>query len=80
MLVLTSIVRYKQAMAPKKTNNLLTITMAAEHLGISRQAVALAIKRGKLPSMKIGNVHLIQKDSLDLYKKTAKPGRPRSKG
>jgi excisionase family DNA binding protein len=54
-----------EATEPKKP---LSTTEAAVLLGITRQAVTAACKRGDLPSQKIGNTYIIAPDDLANYK------------
>lgn len=56
----------KPAKAP---DGMLTITQAAEALGISRQAIFLRIKSGALPSEKVGKIWAIPADAV---KKTSR--------
>jgi excisionase family DNA binding protein len=50
--------------------NYLTVPEAAQYLGVSRQAVQDAIKRGRLPASKISaRRYLIHKDDVALYQR-----------
>jgi len=65
-------------MSPKvELSNLLTITQAAKVLGITRAAVSVAITRKRIKVHKIDHIRLIPRASLEHYKKTRKPGRPK---
>lgn len=50
------------------TNDLMTITQAADMLKISRQAVWKAIDKNRLPAENIGGIWLILKDDVLRYK------------
>ncbi|MCH7915718.1 MAG: helix-turn-helix domain-containing protein [Deltaproteobacteria bacterium] len=67
-------------MAARKTlSNLLTIPQAAKILGTTRQAVSLAITRKRIKVHKIDHIRLIPRASLERYKTSRKPGRPKKK-
>ena len=59
--------------------NPLTLPQAAKILGITRQAVSVAIARKRIKVLKIDHIRLISRASLEQYKKTRKPGRPKKK-
>ena len=46
----------------------MTVTDAAKKLGINRQAVYEAIKRGNIGHVKVGNTTLVKTKSVDNYK------------
>ena len=58
----------------------LSLTQAAKILGISRQSVWEAIKKGRIKARKVGNQFTIRRDAINKYD-SAKlpPGRPRKK-
>ncbi len=67
-------------MSPKiEISTLLTLSQAAKILGITRHAVSMAISRKRIKVLKIDHVRLIPRASLEKYKKTRKPGRPKKK-
>jgi len=45
----------------------LTVTEAAEKLGISRNSAYEAAKRGEIPTIKIGRLVLVPRDSFDRF-------------
>ena len=53
----------------------ITVSEAAEQLGISRQAVLLAVKRNALKARRVGPVFLIDVASLNSYRPRQKRGR-----
>jgi excisionase family DNA binding protein len=61
--------------------NLLTVQQAAKLLNITPAAVHKAIKRGRLPHLKLGRVFVIQRADLIQYSKTksvgGRPKKPR---
>ena len=60
----------------KNLSNMLTIPQAAKELRITRQAVAYAIKKGRLKVLRFGHVNLIPRSVVKEYKKTRRPGGP----
>jgi excisionase family DNA binding protein len=54
--------------------NLVTVQQAAKLLNITPAAIHKAIKRGRLPCLKLGRVFLIQRDDLTQYRKTKSVG------
>ncbi|HWP59037.1 MAG TPA: helix-turn-helix domain-containing protein [Candidatus Acidoferrales bacterium] len=60
-----------------RLSHLLTVRMAAEYLGCSRQAVWDAVKRRRLETVQVGKVVLITRASVARYRKTRRPGGPR---
>lgn len=54
----------------------LTITEAAERLGVSRQRVHQLIKQGRLEAEQVGHIWIIPESALDDIKKVPM-GRPR---
>jgi len=63
----------------KNLSDLLTIPQAAKILKTTRQAVSLAIARGRIKVHKIDHIRLIPRASLERYKTSRKPGRPKKK-
>ena len=61
------------------TSKVMTVAAAAAELKISRQAVWLAISKGRLKTVAIGGVTFVSKQSLQQYLKTRRPGGPKSK-
>jgi excisionase family DNA binding protein len=57
----------------------LTVVQAAKRLGISRAAVLMAIKQGKLKAVRIGHIKLLARKAVDQYKKSRKIGRRRKR-
>lgn len=55
--------------------NLISTTEAATRLGISSRRVVALIKSGRLPSQRIGRIHLVKPDDLSLIEDRP-PGRP----
>lgn len=47
-----------------------SVTQAADYLGIARQNVHKAIKRGKIKAHKIGNVYMIREKEVERYRET----------
>lgn len=76
---ITYLVGKPGAMAAKKNHlaDLLTITQAARLLGVTRQTISAAVKRGRIKARKVGHVSLISSASIKQYKKTRKPAPPR---
>jgi len=54
----------------------ISVTQAAEHIGISRAAVYKAIQVKKLKALHIGNVTVVDKQSAIEYKKDRETGTP----
>ena len=71
-----------QRMAPKvETEDLLTVAQAAKLLKISAAAIHKAIKRNRLPYVKLGGRFLIQRADLIQYSKNKSVGgRPKRLG
>ena len=63
----------------KNLSNLLTVTQAARLLGLTRQTIWEAVKKGRIKSQRVGHVSLIPRSSLQQYKSSRKPGRPRKR-
>ncbi|HEY1234486.1 MAG TPA: helix-turn-helix domain-containing protein [Candidatus Binatia bacterium] len=62
-------------MTPKvEIQNLVTVQQAAELLNISAAAIHKAIKRGRLPYLKLGRLIVIQRADLIRYNKTKSVG------
>ena len=62
-------------MTPKvDIQNLLTVQQAAKLLNITPAAIHKAIKRGRLPCLKLGRLFLIQRTDLIHYSKTKSVG------
>ncbi len=60
--------------------NFLSVTEAAELLGVTRQQVLKLINSGTLKAEKLGIVYAVSADSVKNYEaKDRKPGRPPSK-
>jgi excisionase family DNA binding protein len=61
--------------------NLVTVQQAAKLLNITPAAIHKAIKRGRLPHLKLGRVFVIQRADLIQYSKTksvgGRPKKPR---
>lgn len=57
------------------STNLLSVSEAAEKLGISRWRINQLINQGRLPAQKIGRAYVVKELDLDLVK-DRKPGRP----
>ena len=63
------------AMTPKvDIQNLVTVQQAAKILNITAAAIHKAIKRGRLPCLKLGRLFLIQRADLIHYSKTKSVG------
>jgi len=54
--------------------NLVTVQQAAKVLNITPAAIHKAIKRGRLPYLKLGRVFVIQRTDLIQYRKTKSVG------
>ena len=69
-------------MSARNLSNLLTMAQAARLLGVTRQTIWGAIKRGRIKvAAKVGHVPLVSRSSLTAYRRSpGKPGRPRKKG
>jgi excisionase family DNA binding protein len=62
-------------MTPKiDTDKLVTASQAARLLKITPAAIYKAIKRGRLPSVKIGRIFVIDQAHLKLYRKNKSVG------
>jgi excisionase family DNA binding protein len=64
-------------------DELLTVSQAAERLGLSRKTVWLQINRGVLSAARLGSVWVITAREVDRYARENKGkvgGRPREKG
>ena len=60
------------------THDLLTSTQAAAYLGVTRQAVSMAAKAGKVGT-RYGAVYMFTRDELDRWRAERHPGgRPKS--
>ena len=70
-----------ETMTPRiDTEKLVTVTEAAKILKIGRMGVHQAIKRGKLPAIKLGGVFLINRSDLPKYERSKSlGGRPKKK-
>jgi excisionase family DNA binding protein len=55
--------------------NLLSVSQAADKLGISRWRINQLIKEGRLPAQKVGRAYVIKESDLKLVE-DRKPGRP----
>lgn len=55
--------------------NLLSVSEAAERLGVHRTRVHALIKAGRLPARRVGSVYLIEEKDLKMVE-DRKPGRP----
>ncbi len=68
-------------MSVRNLSNLLTMAQAARLLGVTRQTIWGAIKRGRIKvAAKVGHVPLVSRSSLTAYRLSpGKPG-PRKKG
>jgi excisionase family DNA binding protein len=67
-------------MKKSKTSDLLTITLAASKLKVSRQNIYQAIERGRLKASRVGSVLLLSLADLDRYGKSRQhTGRPPKK-
>ena len=69
-------------MAAKKNqlSEMLTLTQAAKLLGLARQTIWDAVKRGRIKARKIGHVSLVSRSSVERYRTTRKrTGRPPKK-
>jgi excisionase family DNA binding protein len=57
----------------------LTLTEAAEHLGISPETLRHQIKNGRLKAEKLGSFWVVAEDELERYRSASRgrPGRPR---
>jgi excisionase family DNA binding protein len=63
------------------TDKLVTVPEAAKLLNITPAAIHKAIKRGRLPYLKLGGVFLIQRTDLIHYRKSKSVGgRPKKIG
>lgn len=58
--------------------NLISTAQAAEKLGVSIRRVVALIHAGRLPTTKVGRIHLIQPKHLEQVA-DRKPGRPAAK-
>lgn len=57
-----------------------SVTEAANLLGVSKDAIHVAIKKGYLQARRNGNMLFIHKDELARYRREKRnPGRPRQK-
>ncbi len=68
-------------MSARNLSNLLTMAQAARLLGVTRQTIWGAIKKGRIKvAAKVGHVPLVSRSSLTAYRRSpGKPGRPRKK-
>lgn len=57
------------------SQDLISVTEAADRLGVTRGRVAQLISEGRLPASKVGHVFVIQAQDLELVK-DRRPGRP----
>jgi hypothetical protein len=62
-----------------ETRKLMSVMDAARYLQIGRQAVWLAIAKGRLTTLKIAGTTFIHTQSVHDYKRTRHPGGPKSK-
>jgi excisionase family DNA binding protein len=60
--------------------NLVTVPQAAKLLNITSAAIYKAIKRGRLPMLKLGRVFLVQRADLTRYRENKSVGgRPKKR-
>jgi excisionase family DNA binding protein len=59
---------------PNKLPEIMTITQAARIAGKTKQAISNAVKRGRITSVRIGHVALINRSALLHYLKTVRGG------
>ena len=61
----------------------MTVTQAAEALGISRTAVLQAIDRGSIPAERFGPIYMLRCADVEVYREqrpwSRKPGWPQGK-
>lgn len=68
----------KKKEEPKAEGGLLSLTQAGRELGITRQGVLYAIKRGYLQAVKVGPYRLVPWHSVEAYRKNRpRPGFPK---
>jgi hypothetical protein len=68
------------AMTPKiDTRKVMTVANAARALKISRQAAWLAVGNGRLKTIEVGGLTFVTQQSVNQYRKTRRPGGPKSK-
>ena len=64
--------------ARRNLSDVLGLPEAAKFLGVSRQAIWLAIKEGRLKARKIGNTFIVHRETLTEYQSSKRPpGRPK---
>lgn len=75
------VVLSNEGMTPRiDTDKLVTVPQAAKLLKVTRAAIHKAIKRRRIPFIKLGGVFLIQRADLTKYTKTKSVGgRPKKK-
>ena len=61
------------------TRKVMTVADAARALNISRQAAWLAVRNGRLKTVEVGGVTFVTQQSVQEYRKTRRPGGPKSK-
>lgn len=61
------------------TRKVMTVADAARALKISRQAAWLAVSNHRLKTVKVGGVTFVTTQSVKEYRKTRRPGGPKSK-
>ena len=68
-------------MMKRELPDMLTIPQAAEELGVTRQNIWHAIKRGRIKALRFGHVALIPRSALEEYEATKgqNVGRPKKK-
>lgn len=64
----------------EKTDNLLSVTEAAERLGVIRQRVFQLIQSGRLPAVKVGSQYVIKESDLQLVEDRPTGRPPKDKG
>jgi len=64
----------------EKTDNLLSVTEAAERLGVIRQRVFQLIKSDRLPAVMVGSQYVIKESDLQLVedRPTGRPPKDKS--
>lgn len=67
---MTDIMTVAEPKKPKGTDlseRLMTITQAAEHRGVTPQAIRRAIAEGRLPAYPMGRTFLLRRRDVDAY-------------
>jgi excisionase family DNA binding protein len=67
-------------MSEQNPEEWITSVQAAEEKGISRQAIAKAIRNGRLPAQRLGRYYMIRRSDLDAWTPSPRGPKPDDEG